>query len=97
MNEHLFHTCPSITKNLYHKHCGTFYQIFVYNLKNMTEKPSSLYILKRNIYLFVYSNNKSKLVSVTKGKGRDRKKRRTVYLKSHINIIVLIVRNYVHI
>ena len=73
MNEHLFHTCPSITKNLYHKHCGTFYQIFVYNLKNMTEKPSSLYILKRNIYLFVYSNNKSKLVSVTKGKGRDRK------------------------
>ena len=39
----------------------------------MTEKPSSLYILKRNIYLFVYSNNKSKLVSVTKGKGRDRK------------------------
>ena len=57
----------------------------------MTEKPSSLYILKRNIYLFVYSNNKSKLVSVTKGKGRDRKKRRTVYLKSHINIIVLIL------
>ena len=63
----------------------------------MTEKPSSLYILKRNIYLFVYSNNKSKLVSVTKGKGRDGKKRHTVYLKSHINIIVLIVRNYVHI
>ena len=63
----------------------------------MTEKPSSLYFLKRNIYLFVNSNNKSKLVSVTKGKGRDRKKRRTVYLKSHINIIVLIVRNYVHI
>lgn len=61
----------------------------------MTEKPSSLYILKRNIYLFVYSNNKSKLVSVTKGKGRDGKKRRIS--KSHINIIVLIVRNYVHI
>ena len=40
----------------------------------MTEKPSSLYILKRNIYLFVYSNNKNKLVSVTKGKGRDGKK-----------------------
>ena len=66
----------------------------------MTEKPSSLYILKRNIYLFVYSNNKSKLVSVTKGKGRDRKKRHTVlyvYLKSHIYNIVLIVRKYVHI
>ena len=52
-------------------------------------------VLKRNIYLFVYSNNKSKLVSVTKGKGRDGKKRRIS--KSHINIIVLIVRNYVHI
>ena len=63
----------------------------------MTEKPSSLYTLKRNIYLFVYSNNKSKLVSVTKGKGRDRRKRGTVYFETHINIIVLTVRNYVHI
>ena len=63
----------------------------------MTEKPSSLYILKRNIYLFVYSNNKSKLVSVTKGKGRVEKISRTAYLKSHINIIVLIPRNYVYI
>ena len=34
---------------------------------------------------------------VSGGKGRNGKKRRTVYLKSHINIIVLIVRNYVHI
>ena len=51
MNEHLFHTCPSITKNLYHKHCGTFYQIFVYNLKNMTEKLSSLYVYSQKKYL----------------------------------------------
>ena len=53
----------------------------------MTEKPSSLYILKRNIYLFVYSNNKSKLVSVNKGKGRDRK-RGALYILNLTSILL---------